>query len=136
VIGRVFERLVVQEAAVSGRSTHARVWRCACACGATAVVSERGLLRGSTRSCGCLRREHAGALRRTHGRSTDVLYALWRRVRRCPDYPAAWREDFVAFANAVGAKPTPAHRLTRIAPGVFGWRSPIERTLHAASTRR
>jgi hypothetical protein len=132
VIDRAFGRLVVQEAAGSGR----RAWRCACACGATAVVSERGLLRGSTRSCGCLRREHAGALRRTHGRSADHLHDLWRRVRRYPDCPADWREDFVAFANAAGPRPTPAHRLTRIAPGAFAWRAPIERTFLTASARR
>lgn len=54
-----FGRLLVLAAV--GRSTCRRVlWSCLCDCGNTVTVTSMALLRGYTRSCGCLRKEHAG----------------------------------------------------------------------------
>lgn len=60
--GQRFGRLVVVHA--TGRTAGKRkriVWECACDCGARTNVSSAHLLRGSTKSCGCLRRENPGA---------------------------------------------------------------------------
>jgi len=52
------------------------VWACRCACGRTAEVSARRLIRGKVRSCGCLsnpaRKDYIG---RRFGRLTVVEYA-------------------------------------------------------------
>lgn len=58
--GQRFGRLVAIE--VAGRDKAGRVtWLCACDCGKRAVVESRNLRRGTSRSCGCLRRETARA---------------------------------------------------------------------------
>jgi hypothetical protein len=54
--GMRFGRLVVQEEV--GRDKHGKVlWKTLCDCGNTKVVSSGLLLKGHTRSCGCLKRE-------------------------------------------------------------------------------
>lgn len=58
ITGMRFERLSVQER--SGVDHHGKVlWRCLCDCGAVVVVSGGSLRKGTTRSCGCLRRQLA-----------------------------------------------------------------------------
>lgn len=69
-------------------SAHAN-WYCVvrCECGSSPeVIAVASLTGGSTRSCGCLRRETTGDNRRTHGGSTDGLYRVWSDMRRrCSD---------------------------------------------------
>lgn len=74
--GRRFGKLVVlspTEARMDGGSV---VWRCKCDCGNDAEVSARRLIRGKTRSCGCLsappRKEYIG---KRFGRLTVTGYA-------------------------------------------------------------
>ena len=57
--GQRFGRIVALER-VEGRDRLPR-WRCQCDCGETHVVSVRDLMRGDTKSCGCLRVETARA---------------------------------------------------------------------------
>lgn len=52
--GMVFGRLTVLDIESKGKNTR---WRCRCSCGAEAVVEVGNLLRGVSRSCGCLWRE-------------------------------------------------------------------------------
>jgi hypothetical protein len=60
MLGKRFGRLVVTERAGSDQS-HASsqslaLWRCICDCGTEITAVGAHLRRGSTRSCGCLRR--------------------------------------------------------------------------------
>jgi len=59
ITGQRFGRLITRERAAdliySGRPFTA--WRCDCDCGASSVATASGLIRGLTKSCGCLRRE-------------------------------------------------------------------------------
>ena len=59
ITGQRFGRLIARERAAdliySGRPFTA--WRCDCDCGASSVATASGLMRGLTKSCGCLRRE-------------------------------------------------------------------------------
>ena len=62
--GKRFGRLTVLERAENykytldcGLYTTKATWRCKCDCGAECIVIGANLRRGSTRSCGCLRRD-------------------------------------------------------------------------------
>ena len=60
--GQVFGRLTVLEesAPPTEYTTYKGLWyRCRCKCGNTVVIRRSSLVAGSTKSCGCLRREHA-----------------------------------------------------------------------------
>ena len=62
--GQRFGRLTVLRRAGSmeyGGCAHA-VWRCRCDCGEECDIVSMHLRKGVTRSCGCLRREHAARI--------------------------------------------------------------------------
>ena len=54
MIGKVFGRLTVLSQAESHPKGGTR-WNCSCSCGKTTVVERSSLVRGRTRSCGCIR---------------------------------------------------------------------------------
>lgn len=56
--GQVFGRLTVREASDKRKDRHI-VWVCKCECGKTCYVATRFLIRGSTKSCGCLKDENS-----------------------------------------------------------------------------
>lgn len=57
---------------------------CRCTCGATTVVRFANLLRGNTKSCGCLKRDMASERLTTHGQSGTKLHYVWIDMRqRC-----------------------------------------------------
>lgn len=82
-----------------------------CECGTISIQIMNVVLRGKTKSCGCLAKEVAT----THGLRKHPLYGVWHAmVRRCYDekdnsyriYGAIgvrvcdeWRNDFIAFYN-------------------------------------
>jgi len=89
--GERYGRLtVLKRIRVEGRQQYD--WLCRCDCGNETVAQTGGLLRGSTRSCGCLAKD-VGALRKTHGLTGSRTYISWRAMRaRClnpqdKDYP-------------------------------------------------
>lgn len=69
---------VISEAdRVNGR----RQWRCHCSCGEVVFVEHRSLKRGSTQSCGCLRRESTSKNMEIHGQAKrgekTRAYKIW-----------------------------------------------------------
>lgn len=67
--GERFGRLLVLERAedyvpYNDHSQRKVQWLCRCDCGTECLVLSQNLRRGSTRSCGCLRRETAGKIDR------------------------------------------------------------------------
>src|SRR5574344_1252156 len=76
LINRRYGRLTVTGRAcnVKGQKT---AWICMCDCGNTVTVRGGDLVRGSTKSCGCLRKETASATGRTHAKSETE-----KRLRR------------------------------------------------------
>lgn len=62
ITGRRFGRLEVLYE-IKQRPKGGAWWQCRCDCGQLRAIRAMSLRRGSTRSCGCLRREHAAALR-------------------------------------------------------------------------
>ncbi len=68
-----------------GRSA---VWECLCDCGNKIETAINALRHGSTKSCGCLRREKTSAQltsqNTTHGRSGTPEHASWKAaIQRC-----------------------------------------------------
>lgn len=86
--GQRFGRLVAIE--WTGKKSNSRqyLWLCQCDCGKQTVTSMRHLLDGSTKSCGCLHRDTARSLKKTHGHTTRGIasrtYKTWMNlVSRC-----------------------------------------------------
>lgn len=85
--GKRFGRLVaIEDTGEKTKSGHNCIWLCLCDCG-NYIKSDTGDLRsGTTKSCGCLRRERMGELNKTHGGRNDRLYLVWMDMRRrCRD---------------------------------------------------
>ena len=55
-------------------------WLCICDCGNQKSVIGKNLLNGATRSCGCLQKQVASKLLKTHGKSNTVIYNVWRNI--------------------------------------------------------
>lgn len=118
--GRVFGRWLVLSK--STRTLAGTMWNCMCECGTEKTVGAYHLLRGSSRSCGCLKRVSST---RKH-----PLYATWASIktRTCNErsicykhYGARgvsmapeWRDDFLRFVEDMGDKPSPEHTINRI----------------------
>lgn len=133
-----------------------RVWQCQCDCGGTASVLADSLRRGETKSCGCIVRE---GIHVTHGHSRrkgdarrHPLYAVWCSMKnRCRNPKAfafhryggrgisvcdRWSNDFQAFLDDMGPRPTPDHSIDRIdndgnyEPGNCRWATGSEQSLN------
>ena len=82
LVGLQFTRLtVIDFDGVRGKHSF---WKCECECGSVLVVSSCNLVRGNTKSCGCLQIERTKKALTTHGRSDATIYNMWRTmVNRC-----------------------------------------------------
>jgi len=127
--GQRFGKLLVLSYA--GASPHGQsLWRCACDCGQSTTVIRGSLVAGSTKSCGCSHTRVGGDARNKNGNKPAPEYGAWAAMKtRCTnpnsnrwhDYGGRgisvcdeWSEDYLAFLNHVGRKPSPAHSLDRI----------------------
>lgn len=66
LIGKRFGRLVVIDTAedyIISSGKHYAVWKCRCDCGNIKNVKQQKLLSGTTRSCGCFKRENTSKLK-------------------------------------------------------------------------
>jgi hypothetical protein len=82
--GKRFGRLLVRKRV--GTNHHRKpIWECQCDCGNTKEVISSYLLKGMTKSCGCLRIELIGN-RKTHGMRNTRFYKLWIAMRRRCEY--------------------------------------------------
>lgn len=78
--GRHFDRLTVL--GFAGRADRETWWWCECACGTVKKVRSGKLSSGTTRSCGCLKKEQMRERATTHGLSRDHRYGTWQQIRR------------------------------------------------------
>lgn len=83
--GQRFGRLTAVKPA--GKNKQGRIlWLCRCDCGNGHIVSSDCLLRGFSKSCGCLNHDNllSGANRTTHGEHNTRLYRIWKGMKaRC-----------------------------------------------------
>jgi hypothetical protein len=81
--GRKFNRLLVLER-VAGNVKHKSFWLCLCDCGKTKIVQGYYLTSGTTKSCGCLRKETTSRLTFKHGMRDTSLFDRWAAmIKRC-----------------------------------------------------
>lgn len=79
--GKTFGRLTVLNYA--GRNKYNfPLWKCHCSCGNITIVVGSSLSSNLTKSCGCLKREVIGSLRRSHGMSGTREHLAWQDMRR------------------------------------------------------
>lgn len=118
IAGMRFGRLIAVSVDKEKSSYGKTYWICKCDCGGQKSVYVSNLLRGATRSCGCLHLEVAylnGYKPKTHGLSKHRLYKIWCGIiDRCTNHnnPAyeryggrgismckEWRNNFLSFYN-------------------------------------
>lgn len=129
LVGREFGFLRVLEFA--GKDERYRAfWKCRCLRdGNEVVVYAHNLLRGTSTSCGCVRREYMSNSRKTHGQSRGATYRSWHSmIERCTrkSHPGfhryggrgitvcdEWLNSFEAFLRDMGERPGPRMTLDR-----------------------
>lgn len=110
--GQKFNRWTVISRAQNDKRGQAQ-WHCVCECGNTSIVGGKDLRLGKSRSCGCLQKETAAIIKKTHGKSNSRLFHIWNAMRnRCgnsasPNYYLyggrgikvcdEWKSSFVPF---------------------------------------
>jgi hypothetical protein len=133
--GNRYHRLtVIRDSGLrAGRTQRVHLILCRCDCGIEKLFRAGSLLQGTTKSCGCFKREFAsamGAKTRTHGcsRTGSLTYQSWTAMRdRCltkthhqyPEYGGRgiridprWN-DFSVFLADMGERPSQQHTLDR-----------------------
>ena len=87
LLGQRFGKLVVKE---KGQYTAGTTkWLCVCDCGNEKFVGSQNLRNGSTKSCGCLRKQYLRESRTIHGHTKTRTYRSWTQMKnRCgnPNY--------------------------------------------------
>jgi hypothetical protein len=100
------------------------LWSCVCDCGARRLVRGQNLVKGSSLSCGCYKRERIIEAHRTHGMRGTKIYRAWVAMKtRCvnknhSDYHRyggrgitvckRWVNSFENFQHDMGPRPTRA----------------------------
>jgi hypothetical protein len=162
--GQRFGRLTVLRFA--GVKWNSSSWLCQCDCGNTVEPLRENLTNGQTTSCGCFRREFSRDKALTHGHTAAIdgerfetpEYATWSRIkRRCfnqndkdyPDYGGRgiticdeWRDNFQAFFDYVGKRPSRVHSIDRFPdkdgdyrPGNVRWATPSQQARNRRTNR-
>jgi hypothetical protein len=144
--GQIFGRLTILEQV---ENKNGRVqWKCQCECGNIIFVQSGCLRGGHTKSCGCLCLEINREKATIHGMCNTPEYNVWTLIKkRCcnPSDEAfknyggrgiticdEWNNDFMAFYNYVGPRPSKKHSIDRInnnsgyRPGNVRWATRYE----------
>jgi len=126
--GQRFGRLVVQEFVGVTEMHHAQ-WRCLCDCGKEKISRGTYLIKGATRSCGCLQSERSRERVLTHGKTDTDEFRIWAQIIQRTENPKIhnydqyggrgitvcpeWRDSFETFLGDMGERPSPKHSLDR-----------------------
>jgi len=127
--GKTFNQLTIIERAENTKQGKAR-WVCRCTCGKISTIDGANIRNGHTKSCGCFAKESLEKNRYRHGMAHTSEYGIWCNIlQRCnnpndkafKDYGGRgiticdeWKNDFMAFYNHVGKRPSPKHSIDRI----------------------
>ena len=156
---RRFGRLVVVSREMRALPSGKRmgVWLCRCDCGTEKTITTDNLVRGTTRSCGCLHKDVVTK----HGLSLDPLYQTWNKIWHRVNNPhdkdyrwyggrgivmdPEWAENFSSFRSWVldnlGPKPSQTHSMDRLEndlgylKGNLRWATPVVQQNNKRSNR-
>lgn len=145
-IGERLGRLVIVSIASCGHN--ATRFLCKCDCGNIHEAAYSSLMGGSTKSCGCLRREAVASKNYKHGYAGTPTHRAWKGMKdRCynsrsesyENYGARgitvcsrWRGDFLAFLKDMGPRPFDKSSIDRrnnngnYEPSNCRWSTPME----------
>ncbi len=80
--GKVFGRLkVLRRAKLASNKDGCSIWICRCSCGKTVTIVGKHLIRGTTKSCGCLRRDVISKLKLKN--IAGKRFGSWKVLERC-----------------------------------------------------
>lgn len=86
LIGKKFGAWIVLEKAESIKYSNSTVirYKCQCECGKISIVKKQALLRGTSKSCGCLRAKYCHDANTKHGMSYSKIYTAYKHMKdRC-----------------------------------------------------
>jgi len=130
LIGQKFGRLTVLRKIKTNRIK----WECICTCGKTKTIAPESLLRGHTKSCGCLLSETSTKTHTLHGGRKDGKYTpeyrVWSGMKNRCNNPNSehwlsyggrginicdrWVNSFENFLEDMGKKPFKTAQIDRI----------------------
>ena len=98
LVGQKFDRLEVMKFAGINKFNKT-LWECNCICGNKTVVTGSHLMKGNTKSCGCLRKESTSRSFTTHGNRMNgalpKIYRTWQGMKeRCYNPSNARYKDY------------------------------------------
>jgi len=131
IVGRRFGKLQIVNFSHIGKH-YVKFWDCICDCGASKKISGDNLIKGRTKSCGCLNRELKPTFKHGHHPRTGASpeYAVWRSMKRrvlnpkCEHFDRyggrgikccdRWLNSFEDFFADMGKRPSLLHSIDRI----------------------
>lgn len=127
---KIFGRLTVTKFSHRNNS-RALFWECLCECGNICIKRGSSIVKGVTKSCGCIKKEQNSKMFKKHGlsKNTTAEYRAWKAMKkRCynpnyehfKDYGARgiivclrWIDSFENFFSDMGERPSKKHSLDR-----------------------
>lgn len=126
--GQTFGKLYVQSE--TGSNTWGNVvWTCSCSCGRQVEITSGNLIRGNTKSCGCLSTHNWIHGATTNAKPTPEYRAWIHMISRCENpndisyknyggrgitIDPEWRVSYLQFISDMGLRPSERHSLDRI----------------------
>jgi hypothetical protein len=129
--GQKFNRLTALKGVYSKKPNEYK-WLFRCGCGNEKIIRKSYVIKGITKSCGCLTKERLknNPPKRKHGQTGNKVYYTWQAMKdRClkasnqmfPNYGGRgikvcdkWLESFENFLEDMGEPPSPKHSIDRI----------------------
>lgn len=127
--GQMFGRWTVIAYAGRSKNKHS-LWDCICDCGTKKTVFGLHIVRGSSKSCGCLSSEVVTKRNSSHGLINTPEYHAWRGIKQRCNYKNSnsyinyggrgikvcdrWENSFENFLADMGNRPSQKHSIDRI----------------------
>lgn len=100
--GMIFGQLTVIKRNPSNHKNKRVMWDCLCTCGTETTKTSSLLIRGQTKSCGCLARANTAKRSTSHGLRKDPTYYVWNNLKQKAKkgkiaLVKEWQSDFTLF---------------------------------------
>lgn len=148
ITGQTFGRLTVIERDFSRNDRGRAFWKCQCTCGNVITAHSYYIRSGGTQSCGCYKMDKLLERSTSHNMRFSSEYSVYCAMKaRCYNPKNShyhryggrgiticqeWLDDFMAFYNHIGPRPSLQHSIDRIdnslgyMPGNVKWSNSTE----------